>query len=107
MLSSIRIRRDRGGGGCRSGAFVVQMHKENSNSQGESGGDDQGEPAIPAEFGFEQEGYADGENIHDGQRNQNVPAEMHKLIEAIAWQGKPEPHENVDVSGHLQEEPEG
>src|SRR5262249_23482916 len=64
-------------------------------------------PVVPAEFAFKNQGHADRKNVHDGERNQDVPAEMHELVKPVTRQGEPEPHKHVNVSGDFQQEPEG
>ena len=53
----------------------MEIDKERGDAQGDEARHRGGKPVVPAEFGFKNHGHPDRKNVHDGERNQDVPAE--------------------------------
>src|SRR5208337_2206876 len=111
ILSSIRVlsrrllrrrRRRR----SRRGAFIIQIHQVERRGQSDHRSRKHRQPAVPTILHFKNHGHAHSQHVHDCQRNQNVPAQVHQLVEAIARQREAQPHKQVNVRADLQQKPE-
>src|ERR1700733_7867255 len=59
----------------------------------------------PSELLPQHNRHAHADHVHQGQRNQESPAQPHQLVEAIARKCKPYPQERVNVCEHFRHEP--
>src|ERR1700721_3180911 len=110
MLSSMGVLRNGGvreeRGRSGGGILVVPVKQHHGGPEGGQRSKECGEPAVQAKFGVQRHGNGNADKVDEGQRDQDVPAETHQLIEAKARKREAQPHENVNVGGNLEEEPE-
>ena len=90
-------------------AFLLRSQNEKRNDQRDDGGGtgrEEERPTLQVEVRPHDHRNADQEHVDDGQRNQEMPAEAHQLVESVAREGEAQPHEEVNVQAHFEDEPE-
>ncbi len=65
-------------------------------------------PTVAAIFfaAMQIAGDRHAENIHDGNGNQEMPAEFHELVKSVARESESQPQENVQINSNFEQEPE-
>src|SRR6202040_3919985 len=93
-------------GGSSGGILVVPANQKHGGAKRGQSGDGHSQPAVQTKFGSQRQGDTDADNVDKGQRDQDVPTEAHELIEAKSRKREAQPHEEINISGNLEEKPE-
>src|SRR5690242_21698586 len=93
---------------ARIALLVSRQNEERGDKRDDRSGsrNQQQSPAMQIEIRSGDQGDAHEQNVDDGQRDKEMPAQAHQLVKAISRDREAQPHEKINVETDLENEPE-